>query len=795
MEKSVKNTEIYIMPEKARDKLQAAQKIRQTVYIFGVTSYGKTALIQHYLKNSDYYYLDASSDPEEKFQIAIGEHKIVVVDNLQFAEPQEVREAIAGLTARKDFWLILSARCPLPEWMVTSFVRNGPFMVIEEKDLAMTEKNIRKFFQEYGIYTDDESIRQIQKVSLGHPLYMKVAAMQMELQEKRDGDTASHFTEEVYEKTERIAWSYVEQEVYERWDSELLEFIMQMCVVDSFTVQMAEQLTGLQNAGALIRKVEMTGNFMRKKNEVYTFVPQFLSSMRTKMEKDYSKEKLKRLYYNAGRIYVKENQVMKALEMFERSGDKEQIRDLLVENVRLNPGAGYLYELRKYYLSLSEEYIAGSMELMAGMSMLQSLLLNVETSEYWYDALKNLEKESTGRKKKEVHSWVTFLDLSLPHRGSDGMLSMLKKAWTMLTDRQIVLPELCVTANAPSMINGGKDFSEWTKHDKEIATGMGKILSSVLGKYGPGLIELGLAESYFEKGADLYEVIRLASKGQIQAESHGKLEQEFVAAGMIARVHVMSGHVEDARFMVERFEEQARKGKGEKLIANIYNLYARFYLYQGEKVKIDEWMKQAPDEMGDFWTFDRYQYLTKIRVYILYGKYEQAELLIEKISYYAQVMHRTYISMECELLLSILQYRRGYDQWEKTFQEAYRKIEEYSFVRLITREGIAVQPLLKKAQLEIKDKKFHKQVLEETARMAQYYPSYLKEKKHGDSSFSENAIAILRYQAEGLSNEKIAKQMNMTVSNVKYHCSQTYKKLGVSGKAAAVMEARKRRLI
>lgn len=199
--------------------------------------------------------------------------------------------------------------------------------------------------------------------------------------------------------------------------------------------------------------------------------------------------------------------------------------------------------------------------------------------------------------------------------------------------------------------------------------------------------------------------------------------------------------------------------------------------------------------MGDFWTFDRYQYLTKIRVYILYGKYEQTELLIEKLSYYAQIMHRTYISMECKLLLSIIRYRRGYDRWEETFREVYRRIEEYSFVRLISREGIAVQPLLKKAQLEIRNKKFYRQVLEETARMAQYYPTYLKEKKQGDRSFSENAIAILRYQAEGLSNEKIANQMNMTISNVKYHCSQTYKKLGVTGKAAAVMEAKKRRLI
>lgn len=795
MKKKEQRREPYIVPEKAKDKLNAAQKIRQTVYIYGASGYGKTELVQNCLKEGDYEYLDASVDTVEEFQLSTREYRTVVIDNLQFAEPQDVREAILQLIDRRELWLILIARCPLPKWLVPPFVRTGSFTMIEEKDLSLSEKNIVQFFHEYDISMDEESIRQVCKISLGHPLFLKVLAMQIQQQNKETGETTSRFTEEIYEKTQKLFWSYAEQEVYEKWDSELLEFIMQMCIMDSFTVPMAEQLTGMQNVENLINRAQMTGNFMSEKNGVYTFFPELLFSMRNRIKKEYTKEKINRLYYNAGRIYVKDNQVLKALEMFELSGDKEQIRDLLIENVRVNPGAGFLYELRKYYLSLSESYIENSMELMSGMSMLQSLLFNIPKSEYWYDALKKLEKESQGRKKKEVQSWIMFLDLSLPHRGSEGMISGIKKAGMLLANRQITLPELCVTANAPSMINGGKDFSEWTRHDNEIAATIGKVLSTVLGKYGPGLIELGLAESYFEKGADLYEVIRLASKGQIKAVSHGKLEQEFVAAGMIARVHVISGHIEDARFMVEQFEAHAKQGKGDKLMPNIHNLYARFYLYQGERLKVDEWMKTAPNEMGDFWTFDRYQYLTKIRVYILYGKYELAEALIEKLIYYAQVMHRTYISMECELLLSILQYRRGYEGWEETFQEAYQRIEDYYFVRLITREGSAVLPLLKEAKLDVKKKKFYKQVMEETAKMAQFYPAYLKEKKQGDGSFSENAIAILRYQAEGLSNEEIARQMNITVYNVKYHCSQTYKKLGVTRKAAAVMEAKKRRLI
>lgn len=50
-------------------------------------------------------------------------------------------------------------------------------------------------------------------------------------------------------------------------------------------------------------------------------------------------------------------------------------------------------------------------------------------------------------------------------------------------------------------------------------------------------------------------------------------------------------------------------------------------------------------------------------------------------------------------------------------------------------------------------------------------------------------------QAEGDSMNKIAGQLGLAEVTVKYHCRETYRKLGVNGKAAAVNEARKRKLI
>ncbi|MGN0578778.1 MAG: hypothetical protein ACI4J4_09165 [Ruminiclostridium sp.] len=50
-------------------------------------------------------------------------------------------------------------------------------------------------------------------------------------------------------------------------------------------------------------------------------------------------------------------------------------------------------------------------------------------------------------------------------------------------------------------MNGGKDFCEWSKHDREIAATAGNIVCTFLGKYGKGLVNAALAESFYEKAA------------------------------------------------------------------------------------------------------------------------------------------------------------------------------------------------------------------------------------------------------------------------------------------------------
>lgn len=281
---------------------------------------------------------------------------------------------------------------------------------------------------------------------------------------------------------------------------------MEVSIADSFDVQLAEMITGRNDVEKLIEKSRWIGNFMvehyEKEETCYEFLPEMLVSMRRRLKKKYSKEKIYTLYTNAGLYYQLHNRPLEALEMYQTVGDTERIASILVDNVRRAPNNGFYYELKKYYLALPEEKIRKSIELMCGMSMLQSLLLNVEESERWYEELQKYAKEHTGGERRTAKSRLLYLEISLPHRGSDDMIEILKRASGLLLEKQVSLQEFSVTSNQASQMNGGKDFCEWSKRDRELARTIGKAVELVLGKYGKGLINLALAESFLEKGGD-----------------------------------------------------------------------------------------------------------------------------------------------------------------------------------------------------------------------------------------------------------------------------------------------------
>lgn len=785
--KAGKNTaenDVYIRPKAAERKLKAALELGNVAYLYGVTGIGKTRLVREVLARKQYeYYSAQETQPEEVGVKRDGQERIVVVDDLYTVTMQEEKECWAALfrklAGQEDVRLVLISRAPIPGWLLPVHVEYR-FAEIGEKDLYLTRKEQDAYLELSGIRLEPDAADRAWELGKGHPVSLKLLVL-----ENGDVDLAV-----------KNMWLWLENHIFDQWETEISGFLMETSIVENYTKELAGMITGRDDVDVLVSHAEELGNFMTRTGQdgIWEYRWGMRQAMRGRLAKKYSREKILQLYSHAGLYYEMNGRYPEALEMYGTTGKKEDIRRVLSANARRNPAAGSYFELRDYYLTLPEEMILGDPVLMCYMSMLHSILMDTEESERWYRELEEYAKKHSGGERREARSRLLYLDIALPHRGSADIASLIKNAGSLLPGQRMALPEFSVTTNLPSLMNGGKDFCEWSRHDRELAASIGKAASIVLGKYGKGLVPLALAESGLEKGMDSFEVMRLAEKGRIAAEGGGKTELCFVAAALLAWVAVLGGNAEFAEDIMVSYRERAEK-EAPRTLPNADAFLCRIYLYRRQPARAMEWMEEAPDENGTFCTLERFRYLTKARVYLMAGKTGEALALLEQLLSYAEKMKRTYIYMEASLLLAIALYRAGREEWRGILQGCVTQAESYHFVRLFSRECGAALDLLEMADLTWQDEEFRAEVLEECRRMEKFYPRYMEQGTDAEVRLPEQAVKVLKMQAEGLSTRVIAERMGVKEVTVKYHNKETYRKLGVNSRTAAVNEARRRKLI
>ena len=791
----------YIAPEAALKKLRVAKGLGQAVYIYGATGYGKTELVRQYLSRRRYHYISCAEDAagimetaeaaQEAASHSSGKEKeaqprtVMVVDDMHLLKNAEGRKAVLSLAGRQDIWLILICRSPIPAWLMPLYIKGG-FLVITEDDLRLGEKEIAAYMDSQGLTATEEEVAFVAVRSQGNAYTVRHTALKM-LEGMRPGP-------EMAEEIVEAFAAYLESHVMVQWDSDLLEFLMQISVTDEFTLPLAEMVTGNRHAPELLERAVETGNFLSCRDGTYRLRPQLIRALRRRAAKEYSPQERADHAYNAGLYYEMQGQIVPALAMFEQCGNRERIRELLIRNARLNPGTGHYFELRRYYLQMEEKELEESPVLMAGMSMLYSLLMQEEESEYWYQKLEKFASSAKGGQRREAVSRLAYLDIALPHRGSADMIEIMKRMPALIFDKGMSLPEFSVTSNYPSTMNGGKDFCHWSREDRKLAATIGKLVERVLGRYGKGLVKVALGESFYEKGEDAYEVLTLLARAKMEAEGGGMTEIAFAAVGLQVRLDTLQGEIQTAAEVLASFEKGVREQGAVQLLPNIGALQCRLALYQGDKEAVSAWLAQAPDEDREFCVMERYRYLTKVRCYLSLGEYLKAQALLEKLRYYTEKCRRTYIRMEVCLLSAIAKYRTG-GAWKEEFLSALKEACGYRFIRFISEEGAAAQELFVAAgksflEKEIPDKEWLSRLMGETGKVAVRYPVYLKGQLVKAPDFCEAALSVLRLQAEGKSVGKIAQELSMKEATVKYHAKENYRKLGVSGKADAVLAAR-----
>lgn len=731
----------YIHPKAAWDKLRMAGARRQNVYLYAATGYGKTELLHRYLRRRRHIWLSGEGLTVETLQeIALPAEATMVIDDLA----RVLDPAIVSMLDQPGLWLVLAGRCPLPSWLTGPYV-NGRLSVIPEEDLRLSEEEIAKLYLSWGVQLPRNLLeKRIIPLVEGNPLGARLLALEM--------SQGSSYTEELMSDLTRKFYEYLNQAIYSEWPEEIREMMMQLSLLEHFTIQQAEEMTGRSDVNRLLAQAAETGNLFRFKDGGYTLRPAVINSMKLRMETVCDRVRKNELLRRAGTICEKEGNIPRALKLYQDGQCEKEIHALLIDNARRYPGGGYYYELTPAYLALPEEEVRSSPDLIAARSMLYSLALNATESERWYAVL---QEYAAGHPDPEEHrlaeSWLVYLDISLPHRGSTNLIEVLDEAARKIQTERLVMPEFSVTGGQPSVINGSKDFCDWTRDDQTMAFQLEKHVGEVLGPYSKGLVSIGLAESLFEKGGNIYKVLELANRGLMETMNGGKFELQFVGAALVARVYLVTGHPGDSVKTLEEIETRARQRGVRRVVRNVRAMQSRIKLWQGRVEDAVRWMENEPQDEIHFNVLERYCYNTFVRVYMAQQRYDKTAQILMRLRSYANMEKRPWLQMEGDLLESIIRYRTGNPLWKTELTQVLRRAESYHFVRLFCREGAAL--------------------------------------------LSERALQVLRLQDRGLTRSEIARQLQLSERSVKYQCEQAYHKLGTSNKVEALAAARKLNLL
>lgn len=576
---------VVIRPS-VREQYQKFMARGRVLFFTAPCGFGKSTLAETLLAGQQVLSLTAG-EPDFALPADDKDWQVLLIDDLRQMTEEPDQQALCQLVREySDRRFVLLSRGAVPGWLM-AFQYAGLMAVLDADALLFDREDIRSLFRQQGTPVSESELSEILRETSGYPLGVAVIAHCMVGGRPYGPELIAQGYHEVF--------FYFEAAVYRRFDLPIRRFLLELAPFESFDAELARMVSGDPHAGERLAWLQHNTTMLRPDDvQRFRFWLQFRTFLLWEMDREYSEEKRRTVLGRGGLYYELKEDYSHALECYTMAGDHSKVSELLVRNAELHPGMGHYSEMEKYYRSLPEQEIAASPALMQGMSMLCALAADYEGSERWYQALSQFARcraksDAAGRQARGRLAW---LDISLPQRGVTDLTAIIPSAYRLLVNKEVTLPAFSVTSALPSIMNGGKDFSEWSRRDDLLYQTIRVPVEAILGRDGVGLPDCAIAESKFEKGEDITaRMLALMPRlGEIQRD--GTPDIEFAAVGLLARSQLAAGHSQDARRTLESLRQRFAEGGQSRFLPNIDAMLCRVDLRTGDTDAVDSWYRE-----------------------------------------------------------------------------------------------------------------------------------------------------------------------------------------------------------
>ena len=782
-------TENIIIKPSVQKRFDSFMEHGRVLFFSAPCGFGKTVLADALLRGRKVLRQNAG-EPDCAISSPAQDWDVLLIDDLQLMQeetgPQALCELIRSSPERR--FVLLSRGTP--PGCLAAFQYTGLMTVLYADDLLFDRDDIRKLFDAHEVAVTDNEIGAILKESAGYPLGLVTVAQCM--------SGGKSFGAEIAAQARRQVFTYFQEHVYRCFDLSIRRFLLELAPFERFDPELARVVSGDPHAGELLEWLLSRTSMLRYDDmQHFHFWPQFRIFLLWEMEREYAPEKRNAIFSRGGLYYELKEDYAHALDCYTRGGDHSKVSELLIRNAELHPGMGHYAEMEQYYRALPEGEILASPSLMQGMSMLCALAADYKGSERWYQELRKFS-EQRGKQDaagKQARSRLAWLDIALPQRSAEMLTDTFPAVFRLLCSKDVSLPPFSVTSTLPSIMNGGKDFSAWSKKDDLLYQTLRIPVEAVLGKDGFGLADTAIAESKFEKGEDI-SARMLSMMGRIhEIQQNGTPDIEFAAVGLLSRSQFASGRADDARHTLEllrtRFEQQGQK----RFLLNIDAMLCRIALQTGDLGTAESWHREkAPRDPQRLNVMKRYQYLTQAMAELADGRPDAAMLTLAPLRAYCQTCHRHIDGIHLDMLCAIALYRQDDKVWQEHLLAALDAAQEFSFIRTISIYGNAALPLLETLSWD-KDSKWGSRLMGAVRMQASCYPAFLQPPLPHGEELTAAEMQVLRLICADRSNAEIGAILNIKLPTVKTHVRHILTKLNVSRRSEAKTTAKKLRLI
>lgn len=708
--------------------------------------------------------------------IKLPEKTVLVIDDYHHVNIPGVNSFIEFLAENKinNLHMVLTARIAKFQ-RLEELALKGYLNHITKETFELMPKEIKAYYRACGITLGDSEAQQLYADTEGW-----ISALHLIMLEYVAGGS--------YTPAQSI-YKLIEKAVYIPLPEEIKEFLVTLCIFDSFTLKQATYMWGKQNAGRFLDRLTGNNSFVKydsryKTYHIHTIFTEFLKEVLERKEVSHQKN----LYKKAARWFMENGHYLSARNYYYECGDFDGIL-LALEEDKSNNYTALNKDLLKKYMAECPDKVKSRHHyalLIYAMHLFvhKELELFHETCSQLSVNIERDEGLDPGRRNRLLGEFELLLSFA-EFNDLKKMSARHQKAWQLLNQPTSIYDTgTNWTFGSPSVLSlYYRESGRLEEHIRDLKEAMPHFSRLTKGD-GSGAEYAMEAESCFNQG-DFENAEISAQKALLKAQSAMDQNIAFSAQYFQILIAFMKGNLSRVMELMNKMHEDMASSKENNFIHTVEICEGCIYAYLDQKGKIPERLLEV-DLGKPRLKFPAYPFYN-----VMYGR-----MLLIKGEYLKLIGSAEHFISICSVFSNLLGYIYTYIYLAAAYRKIFREDEALSSVKkaldiampdrqymLFVENCDYIKPLLEKIAAEGSYR-------EDIAKIMTLYKTFRRSKEQMIKKYftdekpklTQREMEIARLAAAGMTNAEIGRKLFISSNTVKMTLKSIFAKLSINSR-------------